>query len=121
MNREGGISTLCEMWPRQSPPQRSLKMFMTQIYFRVDGSTFGPAVDAGEAERSTGMRGGKGDGTRVGNRMGMVGGVGTSMGMVDGVGTSMGMVAVTGALTGRVALTGGWGLLAAVSLAAVSL
>ena len=79
---------------------------MTQTYFRADGSTLGPAVDAREAERSTGMKGGIDHGTRAGTPTGRVYGVG--------------VVAGTGALTGRVALTGGWGLLAAVSLAAVS-
>lgn len=49
----------------------------------------GPAVDAGKAERSTGMKGGKGDGMRVGAPTGMVRG---------------GLVA---AVTGRGALVGG--------------
>ena len=78
---------------------------MTKTYFRVDGSMSGVAVDAGEAERSTGRYGGQ-----------MAWRVGGPVGREHG-GVAM---AVTGALTGRVALTGCWVPLAAVSLATVS-
>ena len=100
VNELSEMSTTCDMWPDQS----SL-VTTTQTYFRVDGSMFGVAVDAGEAERSTG---------RYGRQM--TRGVGIPTGTEQG-GVAM---AVTGALAGRVALTGCWGLLAAVSLATVS-
>ena len=80
---------------------------------------FGVAVDAGEAERSTGRYGGWMAwrvGAPVGRREHGPVAIGAPVGREHGDV----VMAVTGALTGRVALTGCWGPLAAVSLATVS-
>lgn len=100
------MSTRCDMWPLYTVSSRQFTCGKTtQTYFRVDDSMLGVAVDAGQAEHSTGRYGGE-----------MMQGVGTPVGRELG-GVAM---AVTGALTGRVALMGCLGLLAAVSLATVS-
>ena len=99
MNESTEMSTMSDMWPVCTVVLRFVLLFIvttTKTYFRVD---------AGEAERPTGMGG-----------EGMASGVGTPTGRERG---DVAM-AVTGALAGRVALTGCWGLLAAVSLATVS-
>ena len=106
VNESSEMTTGCDTWPLHEVPLRQCtNVKTTQTYFRVDGSIFGMAVDAGKAERSTG---------RYGGQMGRD--VGAPVGREHG-GVAM---AVTGALAGRVALTGCWGLLAAVSLATVS-
>ena len=61
VNESSEMSTKCDTWPFLSGSPKTTLPFSvktTQTYFRVDGSMFVVAVDAGEAERSTGRTGG---------------------------------------------------------------